>query len=81
MVELTTLDVLYIVLIFFTTIIWTLLTLAMLRVLKVLSVATEIAEIYIKIKKAISIYSQIPQVIKEKVVDIIKGNKKEKGED
>ena len=78
MSELTTLDFLYLVLIFFTTIIWTLLTIAMLRILKVLNVASEIADTYIKIKKVILVYSKIPQIVKEKVLEIIRWEEKEK---
>lgn len=72
MLELTTLDLLYIVLIFFTTIIWTLLTIVLLRLLKILNVAVEIANIYIKIKQIVSVYSHIPTLVKEKVMGIIK---------
>ncbi len=77
MVELTILDFLYLVSIFFITIIWTLMIIAMLRILKVLNVAVEIADIYIKIKKVLAIYSQIPQVIKEKVKETFKKEKKQ----
>ena len=60
------LDFLYLILIFFTTIIWTLLIIALIRLLKILNMATEIVDIYEKIKSLLSIYSKIPEIIKEK---------------
>lgn len=75
--ELTILELLYIVLIIFTSIIWTLLTLVLIRVLKVLWVVMEMVAIYNKIKQILSVYSHIPEIVKEKVSEII-SSKKEK---
>jgi len=69
--ELTILQILYIVLIIFTSIIWTLLIVVLMRVLKVLWVAVEIVEFYNKIKQILSVYAHIPEMIKEKVSDIL----------
>ena len=68
-------DMLYIVLIVFTSIIWTLLTIALLKLIKVLNMATEIVDFYNKIKEMLSAYKKIPDIFKEKVSDIIKKQK------
>ncbi len=75
--ELTILEILYIVLIIFTSIIWTLLTLVLIRVLKALWVVMEMVAVYNKIKQILSLYSHVPEMIKEKVSEII-SSKKEK---
>lgn len=69
---LTILELLYIVLIIFASIIWTLLVIILLRVIKVLWPLVEIADFYNKIKKIFSYYAQIPEMLKEKVSEIIK---------
>ena len=65
-------DMLYISLIIFTSIIWTLLTIVLLRLIKVLNMATEIVDFYNKIKQILSAYKNIPSIFKEKVQDIIR---------
>ena len=73
--ELTILEILYIVLIIFTSIIWTLLTIVLVRVLKILWPITEIVGIYEKIKGLFSTYANIPDLIKEKVKEKFLGKK------
>lgn len=65
--SLTILEALYIVLIVFSSIIWTLLILVLVRVLKILWPIVEIAEFYEKIKKIFWIYANIPSILKEQV--------------
>ena len=64
-------DILYITLIIFSTIIWTLITLVLMRVMKVLWVAMEIVWFYNKIKEIISAYKQIPDMVKEKAKEFL----------
>lgn len=63
--SLTILEVLYIFLIAFTAIIWTLLTIVLMRLMKILWVVQEITWIYEKIKQALNAYSKIPETVKE----------------
>ena len=63
---LTVLDALYIVLIVFSSVIWTLLIITLIRIIKILWPIVEIAEFYEKVKQTIIAYSQIPTVVKEK---------------
>lgn len=70
--QLEIIDMLHIVLIMFTSIIWTMLILILMRVMKALNMVTEIVDFYNKMKKIFSAYKEIPQIIKEKVSDIIK---------
>lgn len=72
---LTILEILYIVLIVFWSIIWTLLILVLVRVLKILWPVMEMVEFYNKIKQIISAYASIPDMIKKKVSDTL--NKKD----
>lgn len=69
---LTILEILYIVLIVFSSIIWTLFVIVLMRVLKILWPITEIADFYNKIKKIFEAYWSIPDKIKEQVKEIIK---------
>ncbi len=64
---LTILEVLYIFLIAFTAIIWTLLTIVLMRLMKILWVVQEIIWIYDKIKQVFSTYSKIPEIIKDTI--------------
>lgn len=64
---LTILDILYIVLIIFSSIIWTLLILILVRVYKILWPVLEIADYYNRVKSFLSMYSQIPTIIKESI--------------
>jgi hypothetical protein len=72
----TILEVLYLVLIIFATIIWTLLTLILIRVLKILWPVMEIINTYNKVKKIINIYASIPWIVvdwvKNSIISIIK---------
>ena len=72
---LTIIEILYIVLIMFSSIIWTLLILVLIRVMKILWPAMEILELYNKIKTVIKAYSSIPDMIKQKVSETL--NKKD----
>ena len=72
---LTILEILYIVLIMFSSIIWTLLVLVLMRALKILWPVIEVVELYNKIKKVFKAYSNIPDIIKEKAKDIMKNKK------
>ena len=72
---LTILEILYLVLIVFSSIIWTLLIVTLLRVIKVLWPIIEMVEFYKKIKQFFIAYKQIPEIFKEKVKEIF--NKKE----
>ncbi|MDD2908116.1 MAG: hypothetical protein PHH98_05785 [Candidatus Gracilibacteria bacterium] len=71
---LTILEVLYIVLIVFSSIIGTLLVLVLIRVLKILGPVMELLEIYNKIKSIFAAYASIPDKIKDFAKDYI--NKK-----
>ncbi len=64
---LTILEMLYMVLVVFSSIIWTLLIIVLLRVIKILWPITEIADFYHKMKKIFSAYSQIPEIVIENV--------------
>jgi len=64
---LTVLDALYIVLIVFSSVIWTLLIIALIRIIKILWPIVEIAEFYEKVKQTIIAYLQIPTVVREKL--------------
>ncbi len=65
-------EILYIVLIFFTIIIWSLTSILLYKLLKIVSVITEIVEVYNEIKQVISFYNQIPKVFFESIKKIFK---------
>lgn len=65
------LDILYITLIVFTTIIGTLLTLVLMRVMKALWMVMEIVDFYEKIKEIIAAYKQIPDMLKDKAKEFM----------
>lgn len=69
MIEISILELLYLVLTFFLVIIGTLLTLVLLRLLKILAVGVELANYYWEMKKIMVYYSQVPFIIKEKIFD------------
>jgi len=71
MIELSILELLYLVLTFFLVVIGTLVTLVLLRTLKILAVGVEIANYYWEVKKLIVYYSQVPFVIKDKIFDYL----------
>lgn len=66
---LTILEVLYIFLIAFISIIWTLLSIVLIKVIKILWPITEIVETYNKAKKVLELYSSIPWIFMEWVKD------------
>ncbi len=72
---LTILDILYIVLITFWSIIWTLLVLVLIRVYKILWPMIEMLELYNKMKSIFQAYANIPEIIKNKVSETL--NKKD----
>lgn len=72
---LTILEILYIVLIIFTSIIWTLLTIVLVKVLKILWPVMEVVELYNKIKNILKAYANIPDIIKNKVSETLKNKK------
>lgn len=69
--ELTILEILYIVLIVFTSIIWTLLIITLFRVLKVLKAITEVVDFYNKIKQILNIYAHIPEIIISSIKEVL----------
>lgn len=78
MVALTILDILYLVLIIFSTIIWTLLIVVLVRVLKILWPVVEIAEYYNKLKALLSSYASIPSIVKDSIKEKFTKEKSEK---
>lgn len=64
-------DILYITLIIFISITWTLLTIILLKLIKVVSIASEIVNSYNKIKRILLAYKNIPNMLKEKIFDFI----------
>ena len=73
--ELTILELLYIVLIIFWSVIWTLLILVLIKVLKILGPIMELLELYNKMKTIFKAYANIPDMIKKKVSETL--NKKD----
>lgn len=78
---LTILEILYIVLIVFSTIIWTLLIIVLMRVIKILWPIVEMAWFYNKFKWLMASYAAIPEIIKEKLLNLIKRWKKNNNEE
>jgi len=68
---LTILEILYIVLIVFSSIIWTLLIIILIRVIKILWPVMEILELYNKIKNIFSAYASIPDKVKDYAKDFL----------
>ncbi len=68
---LTTLDILYITLSIFTSIVWVLLTIALFRLIKILWVVNETMEYVKKVNYLLSIWEQIPSIVIEKIKSII----------
>lgn len=69
---LTILEILYIVLIMFSSIIWTLIILVLVRVFKILWPVMEVVEFYNKIKQIFAAYASIPDKIKEHAKEMMK---------
>lgn len=68
---LSTLDILYIVLSIFTSIVWTLLIVALFRLIKILWVVNELMTYVQKVNNMLSMWEQIPNIILEKIKQII----------
>lgn len=77
MIEISILELLYLVLTFFLVIIGTLLTLILLRTLKILAVGVELTNYYWEMKRLLTYYSQVPFVIKDKIFDYLAGDRYE----
>ena len=77
---LTSLDLLYFVLAFFVTILGTLLSIILFRVMKILGVVQEVAMYYYKVKQILGYYSHIPDMLKEKIIEIIHSKKTDESE-
>ena len=75
MTTLSIIEILYLVLIVFSSIIWTLLILVLIRVYKILWPMVEMLEIYNKIKSIFQAYANIPEIVKNKVSETL--NKKD----
>ena len=71
MESLTSLDILYIVLSIFVSIIWTLLSIVLFKLIKILWPIVEVLSYYKKVRKYLNIYKKIPELIKEKALDFI----------
>lgn len=72
----TILEALYIVLIVFTSIIWTLLVVVLIKVIRIVSVIDEITSYYTKIKRIINNLDNIPASVKEAIKSKFKRNEK-----
>ncbi|MDD5212983.1 MAG: hypothetical protein PHG82_00940 [Candidatus Gracilibacteria bacterium] len=68
---LSTLDILYIVLSIFTSIVGTLLVIALFRLIKILGVVNESMEYVKKVNALLAMWEQIPNIILEKIKSII----------
>lgn len=73
MIEISILELLYLVLTFFLVIVGTLLTLVLIRVYKILSVGIELTNYYWQIKKILTYYAQASFIMKDKIFDFIAG--------
>lgn len=71
MTGLTTLDMLYIALTVFVSVIWVLLSIVLFRLIAILGVIKEITDYYHTVKAYFSMYAKIPEIIKEKVFEVI----------
>lgn len=74
--ELTILEILYIVLIFFTTIVWTLLRVVLYKLIRILNTLEEIFAVYDNIKSILVLYKNIPNMIFSYVRDLLLWKKK-----
>lgn len=72
-----TLDILYITLSIFTAVIWTLLAVVLFKVIKILWPVMELVNWYKKVKAYLSAYRQVPEIVKESVLNIIKKDDKQ----
>lgn len=74
--DLTILEVLYIVLILFTTIVWTLLSIVLYKLIRVLNTLEEIVTIYDNIKNILTLYSKIPDMVFSYIKNLLLWKKK-----
>lgn len=74
--DLSILEVLYIVLIFFTCVIGTLLSIILYKLLRIIDTLSEIVDIYNTVKQILGLYSQIPELIFGFVKDFLLGKRK-----
>jgi len=72
---LTPLDILYITLSIFTWIIWTLLAVVLFKVIKILWPIEEMVWYYNTFKSYLSVYKQIPLIVKDYIFDFIENIK------
>jgi len=54
------------------------LSIALYKLIKILDVAMELVVIYNKIKQVLSMYAQIPEMIKQKIMELLSSKKEEK---
>ncbi|MDD5769613.1 MAG: hypothetical protein PHE25_01490 [Candidatus Gracilibacteria bacterium] len=73
--DLSILDVLYLVLILFTTVIGSLLSVVLYKLLGILNALTEIIEIYNNIKRIFLLYSHLPEIFIGYIKNFIFGKK------
>jgi hypothetical protein len=78
--DFTPLNFLYISLSIFTIVIWTLLSIILVKVIRLMRVAEEIVWYYENIKQILSVYSQIPLIIKEKIKSFFVSEEKKQEE-
>lgn len=70
-------EILYVVLIIFTVVIWTLLSVVLFKVIRILNTFEEIIAIYDKIKTILNIYAQIPEIALEYIKSLFIWKNKE----
>lgn len=74
--DMSLLEILYLVLIIFTSVVWILLSILLYKLLKIVNVLTEMVEVYTNIKNVIMVYSNLPQLILWYLKDIVFWSKK-----
>lgn len=74
--DMSLLEILYLVLIIFTSVVWILLSILLYKLLKIVNVLTEMVELYTNIKNVIMVYSNLPQLILWYLKDIVFWSKK-----
>lgn len=81
MISLTILELLYLVLTFFSVVIGTLVVMVLLRVLKILRVGTELADMYFMCKEFLSNLWALPEILKERFVASVSEEEKEESKE
>ena len=74
--ELTTLDILYIALTCFVSVIGVLLAIVLFKLSKILSVVSEITGYYNTVKHALATYAKAPEKLKQKIKEVVNSKKK-----